>query len=102
VAALDNVAALSSELDQVKRSREKLDSDLLSNRKQIDALYAQLAAQELARLEAERALYDFSVRVLQLTDKSSDTIKLQQRLRQYLAYLETQAPSDEDLNRSPQ
>jgi hypothetical protein len=102
VAALDQVAAMSSELDQVKRARERLDADLLSNRKQIDELYAQLAAQELARLEAERALYDFSVRVLQLTDKSAETMKLQQRLRQYLAYIETHAPTDEELGRSPQ
>lgn len=95
IAALDKVASLSSELDQVKSAREKLDADLLANRKQLDELYEQISAQELARLEAERALYDFSVRVLQLSDKSTETVQLQQRLREYLAYLDTQKPTDD-------
>jgi hypothetical protein len=62
-----------------------LGKQLTATKEKLTATEQQRAELELARLDAERQLYDLAARVLRLAGSSPETMALQARLRTVLS-----------------
>ncbi|MEK7412509.1 MAG: hypothetical protein AAB263_04220, partial [Planctomycetota bacterium] len=82
---------------EVDAKLTKLANELESARRELAGARERQSATELARLEAERSLYDLSARVLRLPKGGADQSALQERLRAILGAHANQAPA-QDVN----
>ena len=85
--ASETTTALSAQVDALANSENKaqeLAKQLTATNEKLIATERQRAELELARLDAERQLYDLAARVLRLAGSAPETVALQARLRDVL------------------
>ncbi len=87
----EELARRLGEIDGLKAQGQQLQAKLAVAATDVATAKESRAAAELARLEAERTLYDLAARVLRLANDRADTAALQERLKQLLA-AKTPAP----------
>ena len=86
--ASETTAALTTQVDALANSDHKaqeLAKQLTATNEKLNAAERQRAELELARLDAERQLYDLAARVLRLAGSAPETVALQARLRDVLS-----------------